>query len=272
MKAKLDPDAQERLAHIKQAAGEGGLPERIKLPSPGTLAQIAAGFGTHVRPVEAVRKAASLYLHALAFTSKHHHAPVLDVARACDDELASRLSHAAMLVSFKRTHLLKPDERQDEARQVLAKDGLRLRTAKSVLENLRQCNRLAGMRRFLRAKSIQITWQGKPLWAWGTPTTSEFGDDQTKLNEARKLKCRMVTQKEYDARTETIAKKHDWRDGDHELEWKRGLASHTKTLANGRVVYHLPATWLGELRDWKKSLKHTGGVKSRQTKKSSKKP
>ena len=267
MKDKSDNHSHARLANIKQAAAEAGLPERIKLPGPVALAQIAAGFGSQARPADAVRRAVSLYLRATAFKAKHDNAPVLDVARVCDDELASQLGRAAMMVPFERTHLLKRDARQDEARRFLAENGLRLRKAKAVLKNLRQLRRLDHLDGFLRNQKIPVTWKGKPLWAWGAPTASEHGDDQTKLNEALKAKCRMVTRTEYDKQKEAIAKKHGWREAEAEREWKQELAGMIERQPDGRTAHRLPEMLLTGLIWWKRSIKRTGGVRSRHAKK-----
>lgn len=262
MKDKPDKHTQERLANVKYAAEAAGLPERIKLPSPVQLAQIAAGFGIQTQPARAVEKAVSLYLHATAFAAKHDNAPVLDVVRACDIEFASQLLGVA---AFERTYLLDPDKRNDEARRELAASGLRL-SAKYVLKNLHDRHRLRHMQRFLRGKGIPVTWiDGKPLRLWGTPTKSEDGDDESKLNEAHKATWRMVTRKEYDDRMEAIAKQQGWTEAEADPEWQQDLAGVTQRQADRHVVYRLPRNLLGDLIDWKRSLKSTGGVKSRRT-------
>lgn len=268
MKNKTDTHSDQRLANIKQAAKEAGLPERITLPNPAHLAQIAAGFGIHTRPATAVKQAVTLFLHATAFRAKHDNTPALDLAMACGDhELASQLR--AFNAEIDRTHLLEPDKRQDEARRELGESGLKLSKAKSVLENLHQFYRLAHMRHFLREKKIPVTSRdGEPLWVLGT-TESESDEGHSKLNESQ---CRMVTRSERDHRTEVIAKQHGWPEEDEKRDWIRELASITERRPDGRIVYHVPSFWLGDLLQWKKSRKHSGGVKSQHKTKSSKNP
>jgi hypothetical protein len=257
MRDTPDKHRQPTLPYAKQAAAEAGLSERIKLPGPAQLAQIAAGFGVGSHPASAVKKAVSLYLRAHAFVAKHDKATVQDLADACEDfELASQLADAEVRAPLKPTLLLEPDKPQDQARRALAKSGLRLSRAKSVLENLRRCFRFQRMRAFLDDKKIRITWEdGKPLWPWGKPIESEA-----------EAKCHMVTCKEYDVRTEAIAKEHGWREIDYESKWQTDLARISERRAEGRVVYCLPEVWLDELVKWKHSLKHSGGVRSRQAK------
>ncbi|MSU62906.1 MAG: hypothetical protein EXS31_11020 [Pedosphaera sp.] len=105
---------------------------------------------------------------------------------------------------------------------------------------------------FLRKKGISVTGEdGKTLWPYGAHAESEVKKAQVK-------ESRMVTPKELDDRTEAIAKEHGWREENCEAEWKGLLASFTERRADGRVVYRLPETCLGELIKWKRSLKHSG--------------
>ncbi len=269
-KAKDDSDSKRRIEHIRQAAKEAGLPEHIKLPSAVRLAQIAAGFGIYTDASHAIRRAVSLYLRARAFKSKHDNASVLDLARACDVELSKQLFRAAMMAPLKETCLLEPNKPTDKARRELAKCGLKLRKAKSVLENLRQLTRLYNMDSFIRKNKLSVNWtDGRPLWLWGVSTESDC-EEQSRQYEALKAKCRLVTRKEYDERKEAVAKQNGWLEADAQAEWEQLLAGTREQRADGSLAYHLPSFWLGDLLKWKRSLKQSGGVKSRQAKKSSK--
>jgi len=127
----------------QEKAGNARLPERVKLPSPAQLAQIAAGFGIDTSPERAIAAAVSLYLRAVFFANEHDNDSLEDLAEACGDvETRQRLFYAkaekAIDAQWADVLELDPREDDDAARRFLAQRGLALKKPRSVLDNFRR--------------------------------------------------------------------------------------------------------------------------------------
>jgi hypothetical protein len=229
------------------------------LPSPLQLAKIAAAIGFHSsdnaewngRKMEAaIQNAVSLYLRAMRFHKEHQHDSLEELTIAVDSDL--HVDVALSKFAEKNPALrLEMDKATDTARRFLKKEGLLLRKAKSVLENLLEYAQQTEMREFLQSKG-----QNRTL---AKGMTQKEHDEQIKRTataagwdqEAWMKHGYQIVQVKAGKKVKVLSKYHP--NGFRELR------------ADDREVYKLSAGLLSGLVEWKKARKHSGGLKSRET-------
>src|SRR5258706_6650991 len=221
------------------------LSKHVRLPLPIELAKLAAAFVpkdddardgyllTHLDA--AIKEAVQLYLRAERFYQKHNNDTLEKLADAIgDNQLWLEASLSRMRGGKFR---LEMDKRRDTARRYLAKHGLHLKTARSVLENLETC----------------VRFGSHPIFV------QDVRQQEAKVKEN-------MTQKEKDEAMERQALELGWdRTRWNQDVWPGVLKVCREIRPDNREVYLLDEMMLSNLVVWKKARKHSGGVKSRQT-------
>jgi hypothetical protein len=210
--------------------------ERITLPTPAALAQIAASFGMNDHPDTSIKAAVRLLLRATAFIEKHDKTTLIEMAEACDDkELLAQLHEAALLNPMCEKLRFETDKTRDEVRDFFANEHAGLKTAKAIWENLREFHRLLHAKTFLRDRNL----------------SSEENETFTQL--------------ERDDRVVQMAENNGWREEQADSDFRTRVEQAAERQNDGREIYRFDKTMLGALVNWKKSRKRSGGLRSVRT-------
>jgi hypothetical protein len=126
---------------------------------------------------------------------------------------------------------LKPKQRDDAVRRYLKKNGIRLATARAVIENLSEFLMVRDASNFLMRRDIPVKNSGR------------------------------LTQAELDAKVVRLAAKHP--EGETEKNYQARLSRGM--FPPGEKLYRIPQTQLDALVAWKKRRKSTGGRRSAET-------
>jgi hypothetical protein len=218
--------------------GAAELPSRIELPSPVELAKIAAALvhndesrDSILFPDSAIKDAVRLYLGAVLFCDKHQNDSLSKLADAAGDTSLSL--KASVSEAVQQRFRLEVDKRIDPARRFLAKNGLRLGTARAVLQNLKDRLKFDTCFHVIRLRG-----------------------QLPKINDG-------MTKKEQDQALEQQALELGIDFGDWENRvWQDVIQNLREKRADGREVYLLTEMMLTSLVAWKKARKRSGGLRS----------
>lgn len=211
--------------HTREAVSN----ERVKLPSPAELAQIAASLGPAAYFDKPIEEAMKLYLQAVLFLD--------EVKDASLDAIAERIGYTELFEERMKSDItkgpLKPlhldlKGKRDEVRDHLRERGVTLKNARSVLDMVKKYESRRSAKKWLKAKGLTIERRAD---------LTETANDTLVIREAEK---------------------HGWKNAVREVR-----QGDLVQIFDGEQTFPLTEHLLDLVVAWKKGRKRSGGQKSR---------